>query len=424
MYEPDAPKYFLRKAGQFVSADFPRADEVPSVIFLHPRRNSVNLTVKSFTPHLPVKLNYYLSTIAFIGLAFAGCRPDDDLSRLPPCERVKPVIVVEQDGLDLTAVVMSGAEPFEFLWNTGAETATISDVPTGLYTVFVRDANGCTAEAEGIFENPCDDHTLRVRITTDANAAGAVVSGGEPPYSYQWSTGDTGASITDLAPGIYSLKVTDGTGCSASSSAVVRTGCGGEVAVTDGEGHMYPVVEIGGHCWMAENLRTAVYANGDSLQYIPIANNWGLPTEGVNFANDPNGDSPPRYGHVYNFYAVTDPRKLCPQGWRVPDRKDWNTLFQNAGEEEVAGILLNAETGWPDAGIENTDPSGFGALPGGHYDVFFGFEHRGEEAHFWTEELGSAGFGAMSVVWSNQPGDIRWEEAARNRGKAVRCIRE
>lgn len=371
-----------------------------------------------------MKFNPFFCVLLAGLLLVFGCRRDDDFSRLPPCERIKPVVEVEQDGLEMSAVVISGAEPFDFLWNTGEETRTISEMATGMYTVFVRDANGCTAEAEGFFENPCDDSTLRVRVTTDANAAGAAVSGGEPPYTYQWSTGDTDASITDLAPGTYSLKVTDGTGCSASSSAVVRAGCAGETTVTDGEGNAYPVIEIGGHCWMAENLRTAVYTNGDSLLYIPMANNWGLPTEGVNFANDPDGDSPPRYGHVYNFYAVTDPRKLCPQGWRIPDREDWTTLFQNAGDEEVAGILLNAETGWPDAGIENTDPRGFGALPGGQYDVFFGFEHRGEEAHFWTAELGSAGFGAISVVWSNQPGDIRWEEAARNRGKAVRCVRE
>lgn len=50
------------------------------------------------------------------------------------------------------------------------------------------------------------------------------------------------------------------------------------------------------------------------------------------------------YGLLYNWYAVSDSRKICPEGWRVPDNNDWNELVSFPGGEDGAADKLK-ETG-------------------------------------------------------------------------------
>jgi uncharacterized protein (TIGR02145 family) len=76
-----------------------------------------------------------------------------------------------------------------------------------------------------------------------------------------------------------------------------------------------------------------------------------------------NGD----YGKLYNWYAISDARKICPVGWHVPDDFDWAKLITYLGGSDDAGGKMK-ETGtlhWnlPNTGATNT--SGFNGIPGG-----------------------------------------------------------
>ncbi|GAB4404914.1 MAG: hypothetical protein OHK0039_05490 [Bacteroidia bacterium] len=113
-----------------------------------------------------------------------------------------------------------------YVWSDGATDASRTGVCAGSYTVTIVDAASCTT-------------TVAVEVppsTVDALAAGASATpaqggadgtatasatGGLPPYAYLWSTGDTSASIQQLAPGTYSVTITDAQGCSDTASAVV-----------------------------------------------------------------------------------------------------------------------------------------------------------------------------------------------------------
>lgn len=91
-------------------------------------------------------------------------------------------------------------------------------------------------------------------------------------------------------------------------------------------GHAYPVVLIGDQWWFADNLRTERYRNGDTIPSLPQAKDWRNTRTGAQavYRSDPGMLAV--HGRLYNWYAVTDPRGICPQGWRVPSAADWEAL--------------------------------------------------------------------------------------------------
>ncbi|RMD72819.1 MAG: hypothetical protein D6818_05745, partial [Bacteroidetes bacterium] len=120
-----------------------------------------------------------------------------------------------------TANPTGGNPPYAFTWSTGDTTQTITGLAPGSYSLTVTDANGCT-DVDTVTVNPftCPDSLAANATATNESCldchdgtASANPTGGTPPYTFAWSTGDTTQTITGLAPGQYSLTVTDANGC-------------------------------------------------------------------------------------------------------------------------------------------------------------------------------------------------------------------
>lgn len=119
--------------------------------------------------------------------------------------------------IDVT--VSGGTAPYTYTWSNGTTTEDLSNLANGFYTVTVTDSKGCAVTASytvttKTFQIP---RTV-VQPTCDGEANGSITLlepvGGTAPYTYQWSNGETGTTLTDLAPGSYTVTVTDDTGCS------------------------------------------------------------------------------------------------------------------------------------------------------------------------------------------------------------------
>ncbi|SDD25308.1 fibrobacter succinogenes major paralogous domain-containing protein [Williamwhitmania taraxaci] len=172
--------------------------------------------------------------------------------------------------------------------------------------------------------------------------------------------------------------------------------------MTDTEGNVYRTITIGTQTWMAENLRTTRYRNGD-----PIPNgattDWPLsdntPGGYCSYNNTSDPDTIVTYGLLYNGYAVLDGRNLAPEGWHIPTAAEWDTLiaFVAAGEgttdmygsNSIAGGRLR-EAGTLHWGRANraTNSSGFTALPGGHRGPGKpSFNQVGYTCNFWSATL-------------------------------------
>lgn len=116
-------------------------------------------------------------------------------------------------------VANGGTAPYFYQWNGGQTNDSLINLCPGNYSVQVIDNNGCTVNANVQITQPSP-----IVITTLSNqppcgicngSLTANASGGSgAPYSYLWNTGDTTTTISGLCAGLYSVTVTDNSGCS------------------------------------------------------------------------------------------------------------------------------------------------------------------------------------------------------------------
>ncbi len=121
-----------------------------------------------------------------------------------------------------------GTTGYSYLWSTGASTDRIEVLTAGQYTVTVTDAQQCTISETLTISEPATALSVTATATQqvsctgeDDGVASAAAAGGTGGYTYLWSTGSSGSSITDLAAGIYTVTVTDALLCEATATVTV-----------------------------------------------------------------------------------------------------------------------------------------------------------------------------------------------------------
>ncbi len=132
----------------------------------------------------------------------------------------------------------SGASaPFTYQWSNGGITATINNLTAATYFVTVtHTASGCTANTSVQVTQPTQ---VSVTVTgvngacSTLGSATAVAAGGTPNYTYAWSNGGTGATISNLNNGAYAVTATDSRGCAAMGMVSINNSTAGlNVTVT------------------------------------------------------------------------------------------------------------------------------------------------------------------------------------------------
>jgi uncharacterized protein (TIGR02145 family) len=175
-------------------------------------------------------------------------------------------------------------------------------------------------------------------------------------------------------------------------------------------------------------LKVSKYRNGDNIP-TGLSNSAWQATQSGAFAiynNDPANDG--LYGKLYNHYAVTDTRGLCPTGWHVPTDGDWTTLETFLGGSIVAGGALKSTAiqptpgGWNSPNTGATNSSGFTAGPGGLRGDNGTFNYLGSNCHLWTSSL--SGTNAWYRDLNYAGGNISRTNIIRTRGFSVRCLRD
>jgi uncharacterized protein (TIGR02145 family) len=152
-------------------------------------------------------------------------------------------------------------------------------------------------------------------------------------------------------------------------------------SVTDIDGNTYATIVIGTQEWMAENLRTTRYSNGDSIPYIADGTEWQKMRTGAMTQYDNDSLFSSIYGLLYNWWAVVDSRNICPEGWRTPTNEDWILLTDSLGGEFYAGDKMKSKVLWNTPNTDATNESGFSGLPGGVRT--YGFSLSGNYGYWW-----------------------------------------
>ncbi len=126
--------------------------------------------------------------------------------------------------VDLT--VAGGTGTYSYFWNTGATTEDLTGVGAGVYTVLATDGNGCTATASTTINQPSAItlSTVVTNVLCHDSLTGAIdltVNGGVPTFVYAWSNSASTQDLSNIGIGTYSVLVTDGNGCTATTTATV-----------------------------------------------------------------------------------------------------------------------------------------------------------------------------------------------------------
>lgn len=126
-----------------------------------------------------------------------------------------------------TAIAGGGNSEYTFEWSNGETTATVTNLVAGTYTVLITDGDDCTATASVVIAQPPAlapnaSATAQTAANTNDGTATANPTGGTGDYTYLWNNGETTQTITDLAPGNYTVEVTDENGCTAVQTVIVN----------------------------------------------------------------------------------------------------------------------------------------------------------------------------------------------------------
>jgi uncharacterized protein (TIGR02145 family) len=273
------------------------------------------------------------------------------------------------------------------------------------------------------------------------------------------ATGDTlfiGSGEYVIVPGISAANASgggsnggDGGGGSAgNTSGTTAHTCGANHVVNanltynsviDQEGNIYKTIVIGTREWMAENLNTSIYRNGDPIVTDLNATQWSGTNLGAwaYYNGDTSRECP--YGKLYNFYACTDSRQLCPTGWHVPTDAEWSALINiydpgaqgginwsnSAGGPLKATGTSQAGTGyWNAPNTGATNASGFSALPGGFVTALGASNNAITQGYYWTSTQVNDSTGYGRSLYSDPGAIIQTANFNKRSGMSVRCVKD
>lgn len=301
---------------------------------------------------------------------------------------------------------------------------------------------------------PIADFSASTTAITEGQTVNFTDLSANNPTSWQWTfAGGTPSSSTQQNPtgityntaGTYdvTLVATNGNGNDTEIKydyvAVTGSGgngCSGTTTVTDIDGNVYNVVEIGSQCWMQENLKTSKYRDGSSIPTGLNNTTWQNTTFGAYaiYNNDQANDI--TYGKLYNWYAVNDNRGLCPNGWHIPSDDEWKALEMflgmsqsdadlignNRGTDE-GGKLKSTSNLWLSPNTGATNNSGFTGLPGGLRINDGNYGNVSSQGAFWsTTENGNNVFG-RALLWTYSQA-ARSSNLYRTFGYSCRCLKD
>ena len=293
------------------------------------------------------------------------------------------------------------------------DSSSASSVETGVSSSSVESPDssvtlsGASAESNGSSnetkdkssssENKSSSSAKETKDSSDSKSSSSVKSGDSSSSKKDVSSSSVNSSS--------SVKSSSSSSVKQSSSSVgfidpddVVTG-----TMTDSrDNKVYKTVTIGTQTWMAENLNYAY----TSVPYKYDSKYGSYTSDSTSWCYDDDPSNCDKYGRLYTWAASMDSigtwstngigcgygstcsptypvRGICPTGWHLPTKAEFETLFTAVGGSFQAAKRLKSTSGWEAAG-KAIDAYGFSALPAGARDNKGAFSSPGLYAYFWS----------------------------------------
>jgi uncharacterized protein (TIGR02145 family) len=188
-------------------------------------------------------------------------------------------------------------------------------------------------------------------------------------------------------------------------------------------------ITIGTQVWGSTNLDVTTYRDGTPIPEVTDPTAWASLTTGAWCYYNNDAANGKRWGKLYNWYAVNDPRGLAPEGWHIPSDAEWTTLTTFLGGEDVAGGKMKSELAlWQLPNKAANNESGFTGLPGGFRygktDIGDGAFEGVQNLGFWWSSTDYSPADAWYRYMFYDSGGAARNHGFKNNGFSVRCIRD
>ncbi len=171
--------------------------------------------------------------------------------------------------------------------------------------------------------------------------------------------------------------------------------------LVDVDGNLYETVRINNTIWMAENLKVKHDSSGKQLNY---------------FLPDGKSTNVNSFGLLYDFENAC---KACPKGWRVPNNKEWETLFDFTKRNRAGHYKDNQF--WEEK--ENSNTTNFSVRPAGIGNNQEHPNNFNEKALFWSNSKEEGHF-VWTYIFEMGKNNIRRASQHPTYGFSVRCVKE
>lgn len=315
------------------------------------------------------------------------------------------------------STVSGGVPPYVFAWSNGATTPNIEQLGPGTYEMIVTDQLGSSLSESVVVTEPAPDALLiKVDSILQPSETGAPdgqiyisVSGGYPPYYYQWSNGGQTQNLINISAGNYQITLSDKSGQSLRKLIALSD------SVYDYDGNAYSYVKIGQQVWMQQNLRVTQTPNGTSVLSYAYNNDESL-TE--------------VYGRLYTWSAAMNgdekeiAQGICPDGWHIPSDEEFKILEMGQGMTRTEADMVNT---WRGNGVGTAmkagGSSGYNAMLSGRREASGLFRLMGNSEYVWTSTSYEDSYAWRRCFSAYDKTVGRWNTFPKSYGFSVRCVK-
>ena len=311
----------------------------------------------------------------------------------------------------------------------------------------------CSDNQDGSTAYVKDEKTAYVCVDGDwvpeeENSSSSIASSSSSPRNDSLSSSVITSSSSEAPQSSSSETMQSSSSADVnSSSSENELSSSSEMGITCGtmsdsrDGKTYKTVKIGVQVWMAENLNYADSVKTPSLKenswcYGNVAANcekygrlytWAAAIDSVKLANDVMNPLDCGYGKTCDFSGTV--QGICPSGWHLPSRDEWNTLITAVGGDSKAGTALKSTSGWTSLnGVSGngTDAFGFSALPAGYRDRHGHYYSERSYAEFWTstEDAEDGSYNAYDMSIFVETYASLNVSSSKPYGYSVRCLKD
>lgn len=193
----------------------------------------------------------------------------------------------------------------------------------------------------------------------------------------------------------------------------------------------YPLIKLGKQVWMATNLYTFKFRNGEEIPQAKSIKEWIKAGENKKPAwcyyenNEKYGE---KYGILYNWYAISDEREIAPKGFHIPYDKEWEELRLLLGKDSAGSKMKTTfgcemkKDGFRYEG-DGSNSSLFSGLPSGTRGWSGKFFNLGYSGYWWTKTEDNESNAWYRAVRCSYP-RLNHYSYSKLYGMSVRCLRD